>query len=566
MAINNFKFPGVELHQEFVETPVTGQSQLSVVVVGYQYKLSPYETAYDGTATTISLFDLPDYKENETIDTSEYAPKGVVVTDGIFKNAELTASGGAINITGQTIATDRKSAQVVFSAPLQGGTASETAFGTLPPQIGDTVDVFVGSSTTGTAAVVTAISGDTAQVVVSNSTVSIASGTISKVAFWTVTEADLEGVTATDTDVTIPANATAKIGGKDTAVPLMIGVTYNFLLRYRDASNSAVRKLKSVGSVAEIEEAFGKIEADNAMAISLLFALQAAGGNVVYYTSVAENSAAGYTNALDFIDKYQTVYSIVPAITGSAANEIIKACVTFAEQAYSDVESKTRYSVWYGLENNADPAVIVANRQAVGSSFTTQAVLTDDALYGGQVVPNCAVAAAAAGMRSAEPSYRPISNLGYNFFSIAETNGFTKSQLEYMGSNGIWIVANNYDGTPINLRQITTAVSNNINKDEESIVANADSIALTLCRVGENLVGCSNISPDLLVALHDTLTGIMERYLVNLTGNVYVGPQLLSYSIDRLEQDPVQLDHIYATITCEPPKPFNRFVLTLRIV
>jgi len=44
MAINNFKFPGVELHQEFVETPVTGQSQLSVVVVGYQYKLNPYAT------------------------------------------------------------------------------------------------------------------------------------------------------------------------------------------------------------------------------------------------------------------------------------------------------------------------------------------------------------------------------------------------------------------------------------------------------------------------------------------------------------------------------------------
>jgi hypothetical protein len=129
----------------------------------------------------------------------------------------------------------------------------------------------------------------------------------------------------------------------------------------------------------------------------------------------------------------------------------------------------------------------------------------------------------------------------------------------------VWLIANNYDGTPVNMKQVTTAVSNNINKDEESIVANADSIALTLCRVGENLVGCSNISPDLLVALHDTLTGIMERYLLNLTGNVYIGPQLISYSIDHLEQDPVQLDHIYATITCEPPKPFNRFVLTLRI-
>ena len=563
MAINNFKFPGVELHQEFVETPVTGQSQLSVVVVGYQYKLNPYTATYNGAETTISLFDVPGYQDNETIDTSSGAPVGVIVTDGIFKNAECGASGGAINISGSTIATDRKSAQVVFDAPIQAGTASVTAFGTLPPQVGDTVDVYIGTGTAGTAAVVTAISGDTVQVEVSNSTVSLSAGTISKVAFWTVTEAELEGVTATDTDITIPANATAKIGGKNTAVPLMKEWEYNFLLKYRDSANSAVRKLKSVGSLAEIREAFGAIKADNPMAISLAFALLAAGGNVVYYTSVASDDADGYTDALDFIDKYQTVYSIVPATLDT---DVIKACITFAERAYSDVESKTRYSVWYGLENNADPETIVGVRQTIGSSFTAQAVLGDDAIYNGQVVPNYALAAAAAGMRSYEPAYRPISNLGYNFFSLAETNGFTKSQLEYMGANGVWLIGNNYDGTPINLRQITTAVSNNINKDEESIVANADSIALTLCRVGENLVGCSNISPDLLVALHDTLTGIMERYLVNLTGNVYIGPQLLSYSIDRLEQDPVQLDHIYATITCEPPKPFNRFVLTLRIV
>ena len=39
MAIRNFKFPGVELNQEFVQTPVTGVSTLGVVIVGQQYKL-----------------------------------------------------------------------------------------------------------------------------------------------------------------------------------------------------------------------------------------------------------------------------------------------------------------------------------------------------------------------------------------------------------------------------------------------------------------------------------------------------------------------------------------------
>ena len=142
----------------------------------------------------------------------------------------------------------------------------------------------------------------------------------------------------------------------------------------------------------------------------------------------------------------------------------------------------------------------------------------------------------------------------------------TNSDLLKLGSNGVWIIDNNYEETPSNKKQVTTAVSNNLNLDEESIVANADSIALTLCHVGEDLVGCSNISPALLKSLSDTITALMDNYLVNRTGNAYVGPQLLSWSLDSLYQHEVLLDHIYAVITCEPPKPFNRFVMTLRIV
>ena len=89
---------------------------------------------------------------------------------------------------------------------------------------------------------------------------------------------------------------------------------------------------------------------------------------------------------------------------------------------------------------------------------------------------------------------------------------------------------------------------------------------MVLCRIGEDIVGCSNITPALIKALSDTITGVMEKYTVNLTGNVYVGPQLLSWSLDAIYQDPQALDHIIAVITCEPPKPFNRFIITVRVV
>lgn len=563
MAINDFEFPGVELHQEFVETPVTGQSQLGVVVIGHQIKQSLVEDwVYGGTATVVPLSDASNYATGDVIDTTATSDISVTVVGGEFLNFAATGSSTPLKISGGTTTAAAPSAVVTFDKNLIKGS---TAFGDYYPAVGDSVMVKIGSGTA-KSSIITDIAGKQLTVVPADGTYS--AGDVTEVSFLKTADAPLTSASYTveENAVTIAADAVATFPGKSSDVALQTNTddgdgTYSLIIRYKDADKSAYHKLQSVGSMTEIREAFGIINADNPMAVTLAFALQAAAGNVVYYTATSAETTAGYEDALDFIDKYQNLYSIVPVTTDAA---IIQACIGFVERVSSDVEGKTRYSVWYGVPNAATVDGILDGRQ--GTSYRAQAVWADDVLYNGQIIGNYAAAAAAAGMRSGEVAYRPISNLGYNFFSLKETNGFTKSQLKQLGQNGIWIIANNYDGTPINLRQLTTAVSNNLNKDEESIVANADSIALTLCRVGENLVGCSNISPDLLVALHDTLTGIMDRYLLNLTGNAYIGPQLLSYTIDRLEQDPIRLDHIYATITCEPPKPFNRFVMTLRIV
>lgn len=547
MAINDFEFPGVELHQEFVETPVTGVSQLGVVVVGEQFKSASKSWAYGGTASTVFFANI-DAEDGE-----------LYVADGFFKGFEATASGD-LKINSSTISSTTVS--VVFNTSVTGGTVAEATFGSLVPAEGDAVDI-TGSSAA-VRGVITSVNGATVGV---TTDAAVSGSSVTKVAFYKIADGKLDGTSLTagsstgtsGTIATVPASATAVLVGGSTASATLQEGTYDLYVKFDSADTF---ELKSVGSVTDITEAFGEISKWNEMATALNLALDAANGNIVYYLGVKESTATGYQEAFDFLDKYSNVYSVVP-ITGDT--DIIKACVTSAISSSSDVESKVRRTVWYGVdvESNAD---ILAFRETIGTSYRAQAVWADGAMFKGYSIPNYVLAAAPAGMRSGEVTYRPISNLGYTDFSISEVTGKTKSQLKELGANGIWIIANNYDGTPINLRQITTAVSNNLNKDEESIVANADSIALTLCRVGENLVGCSNISPDLLVALHDTLTGIMDRYLLNLTGNAYIGPQLLSYTIDRLEQDPVRLDHIYATITCEPPKPFNRFVMTLRIV
>lgn len=58
----------------------------------------------------------------------------------------------------------------------------------------------------------------------------------------------------------------------------------------------------------------------------------------------------------------------------------------------------------------------------------------------------------------------------------------------------------------------------------------------------------------------------MDSKLLNTTGSLYIGPQLVSWQLLEIYQDTVNLDWVYASIECEPPKPFNKFKMTLRVV
>ena len=209
---------------------------------------------------------------------------------------------------------------------------------------------------------------------------------------------------------------------------------------------------------------------------------------------------------------------------------------------------------------------IIRKRQRRSQSERAVCCWADGLLFNGELVSNFALAAAAAGMRSGEACHRPLSNLGYDFFTLADTHGFTRRHLLQIGSNGIWIVANNIEGKPINKKQITTAVANNINLDEESIIANADSVAMSVINVGQNLVGCSNINDTLLVVITTDIQSILDSFTVNKSESVYVGPQLLGYELLQVYQDKVNLDRVYADFTITPPKPFNELHMTMRVL
>lgn len=662
MPIPNFDFPGVTLTQHFESSTSTYVSDMSVVCVGQQYKVHKADDvsrdalvdqslkAYS-SANGLSDVMLPGVIVAANVDKTEETQR-MVIKNGIFSYFTTTSDKAP------TVAVATNELKFAYAVCDGYGHEAPASFIARGVQKGD--PIIINKIKTGTdgetsieETVVTSVIGIEGTTTLGNNIVRVAS-------LGTITDSDTVSVSfCVKSAEAVPVGRPFSIDATSGMLTIQAGVQVELLslsdrlfnleqgdiyIEYRELMYDFKGRLGSVGSMEDIVNNVGAPNKNNPLALALYFALAAANGNIVYFTGVASDDVEGYTKALDFLEKYDNIYSVV--VTSTDKN-VIQACTAAVENASEDEESKVRRTLWYGIDTKealvleeseaivaagestsevtfgnpifvditikaGDVLVDVAGKEyAVKSakglytvvvdgkiegeraakqfkyvrknpsnyelvqdiissrsnaSYRAQCVWGDDVLFNGEYVSNVALAAAAAGMRSGEPCHRPISNLSYSFFGLAESHGFTRSELREIGSNGIWIVGNNNNGTPSNLRQVTSAASGDVNRDEESIIANVDNIAITISHTGEDMVGNSNINAELLNVLRLRLELILKNKSTNLSNNVYVGPQLLSYSIDNIYQDPVNRDHIYAQFTIEPPKPFNKFIMTMRVI
>lgn len=656
MPIVNFDFPKVTLAQYFEGSNVSTTSELSVVCLGPQYqlhdvgtateaKIDQTDTAYD-PSTGLSVASIPGRTTGGTLDTDASA-QHLVVIDGIYRyfldetaaNFTLTASTGVIVFNN-------------YNVKDGAGYTAKDNFGTRGVKVGDPIILTDGTNTvTATVLKIFRASNSTGY-----NTITVAQGLVAdlgaltKVGFCETAnarydESDNAFTISSTGALTINGGLTAKLADlSDVTGYLQAGTFY---IEYRERLSQYVNKLGTVGSVTDITDTLGPINNDNPLALGCYAALNGGQGSTVYFIGVADDTVEAYAEALDYLDNFSQIYSVVPCTDDT---DIIQTCMAAVNNTSNDVESTVRRALWYGIDTDSEinlwagngtfvakdgttpayvtlsetvfidyplqagdviklaaapyteytiastdgvsvatfdidaaptagtKAVILLRTKPVNADLVTdiiskrvtqsnraQCVWADGAMLNGEVVKNFFVAAAAAGMRAYEPVHRPLSNLGYSFFTVSEPHGFTKSQLKQIGSNGIWIVANNNDGTPINKRAITTAIANDGLQDEESIVSNVDNIAMACIQVGQDRVGCSNISPSLVAALRTRLNLVLASFTVNNAGD-YVGAQVLAYDLQRVYQGEVNLDHVYADFTITVPRVFNEFNMTVRVL
>lgn len=179
--------------------------------------------------------------------------------------------------------------------------------------------------------------------------------------------------------------------------------------------------------------------------------------------------------------------------------------------------------------------------------------------------PAWLLAALPAGMRAGEYCQRPISNLSYDGCTAMNKLSLNAAELKDLASRGVWILANNTDGSSVyNYHQISTDMSDK-KLQEQSYTTNFDDISRGARSLMLPYYGNSNISEDFLNQIYADLAAFLGSKTTNAPSTA-IGPQLIRYENLTLEQDEVNRDRVYMDVDYYMPAPFNHVVFRQRLI
>ena len=221
-----------------------------------------------------------------------------------------------------------------------------------------------------------------------------------------------------------------------------------------------------------------------------------------------------------------------------------------------------RFEIWHNRNRNeiaedlAQQAGGFSNRRIVG-------VWPDQVAEGGVSQAGYYLAAALAGLASGVVPHQPLTNVevaGFDDFTRSY-KFFNETQLNRMAEAGVWIVTEDRDGTPHNRHALTTD-NLDLNRREEMIRRNVDSMSYLFLRRLRPFIGRTNVQPGMIRRLRYEVSSII-RFLSSNGYTEELGSQLISGTIRTLEVHPLLRDRIVIVLDLVVPAPLNNIELHL---
>lgn len=221
------------------------------------------------------------------------------------------------------------------------------------------------------------------------------------------------------------------------------------------------------------------------------------------------------------------------------------------------INTPSKIEIWRSL-NRTQVAEAQALKPGLWSTRRAYLVWPDEVGNAGMTVPGYFLCCSLAGLRSASLPHRPLTNveiIGWDDLSRT-TEFFTESQLNTLAAAGYWIVTQDpNDGQVFTRHQLSTD-NLDLLRREQSITTNVDSISYTLLRRLAVYIGRGNVTRTMIAIIEGEILSVMD-YFSNFVSQDILGPQVVSYEIEQLEQHPLLKDRILAVIPTVVPAPLN---------
>lgn len=230
--------------------------------------------------------------------------------------------------------------------------------------------------------------------------------------------------------------------------------------------------------------------------------------------------------------------------------------------ADSAVTEPQRVEIYHTLNRN-EVADDLAEQAGSLSNRRVCAVWPDQVGEAGTLVAGYYLAAALAGLASGVVPHQGLTNVevaGFDDFTRSYKY-FNETQLNRMAEAGVWIVTEDRDGTP-HTRHALTTDNLDLNRREEMIRRNVDSMSYLFLRRLRPYIGRANATPTMVSVLSDEVTALIDFFKTN-GATAELGSQLIDGEIRILRIHPLLRDRIEIVLDLTVPAPLNNIELHL---
>jgi len=228
-----------------------------------------------------------------------------------------------------------------------------------------------------------------------------------------------------------------------------------------------------------------------------------------------------------------------------------------------------KIEIYHTRTKNEIAAALVDTAQSFASNRVV-AVWPDVVGSGGTSQEGYYLCAALAGLVSGVAPQQGLTNVeiaGFDDLASRSRDFFSRAQLDTLAAGGIWICTEDRDGTPHTRHALTTSTVD-LNRSEEMIRRNLDSISYVYQKGLQPLIGRSNATPAILGQVDyiiRTRTALLSRIFVTTLGGQLISANVAvdSTGTRLLRIHPLAADRVEVVLNIVLPSPLNNVELHL---